>query len=206
MMLLGPLLPNRRAQIGLTVNQALHELQIAHGQSHGGVHPYFDHLQQLLILELLDATPCRCNAGQRIAIPASGLDEILHPGLATTLIQNQIHHPERQHIIGAIDFATGDQVFGGALAHFALQEGIGPHPWKQVEQNFRKSETRLTLRDQHVGGQSRLEATAQAFSLNQRNGRDRKSVSDVVSIQHFDAGTAVGEQCVAIPCLDQAHE
>src|SRR4029077_13074755 len=65
---------------------------------------------------------------------------------------------------------------------------------------------RLPLGNDDVAGKRRLEASAQAFALYQRNGGDRQAVAHVVVVKHIDTGCSVVQQAGSIPSFDQLDE
>ena len=77
---------------------------------------------------------------------------------------------------------------------------------KEIEQNFGKAESRLPFRHKQIAGERSFEAAPEAFALNKGYRRDGQTVSKVVTVEHVDAGLAVGEQTVAVLAVDEFRE
>src|SRR5581483_9094502 len=154
-------------------------------------HPEGDHVNQL-ILGYSPHPPSR--RGDRLdAVAAAGLpfDQRVDLFFAPAGVHHAVNYAHAEHIIGTIDFARQKKLFRCFLANSAVEEGVGSHAGEEIEEDFGESKASMPLGDHDVARQGGLEATAEALPLDERDGRDREPMTDVVAVKDVDAGFAV---------------
>ena len=87
-----------------------------------------------------------------------------------------------------------------------LEQVVRPHPGEEIEQYFGESELGLSLRDEDVACEGRLEAAAEGIPLNEGDGDNGEVEADRMRIEHVDALLRVPTKRFGVVFLQAADE